>query len=350
MLGGDVLPFQHATKDLGRIGPGEREGADHRLVEQDADGEDVNTLVDVPPFDLLRGHVRRASEDLPSRSNPLCSLNFRNAEVHEFYRSAPLHRRIGAINAWVQRRAARCGAQRRSRADRPLGKWARRLSRRLRQGICWRSRTDGPRFEGARCGNHDVFRLHVSVDDACLVGVLEGGKDFDRKRPRDLRRHSPVVGKERPERGAANELDGEPALIFVLVGDVVDLQNVPVAKFRNRPCFHKKTRSNFRGVAEMRMEHLHRDVPLEARIVGPVDRRHTAVAELFADVVLAEAGERAAPSPTARRRPALRFGAAPRRENRVAGVAAKRTQLPVCRHAGKDTEGAPQAGIIPLGK
>jgi MATE family multidrug resistance protein len=54
----------------------------------------------------------------------------------------------------------------------PLWTWARRLSRRLRQGICWRSRTDGPSSDELGVGKVLAVGLPIGFQMLAEIGVF----------------------------------------------------------------------------------------------------------------------------------------------------------------------------------
>src|SRR5687768_11578719 len=132
--------------------------ADHALVKQDTEPEDVRATIDVATLDLLRCHVSGAAEHLAGRGHALRVEELRDAEVRELHRDPLARVRM------------------------------RRLPTLARAGRRWRVRL-ATRERGTRAGamlEEHVLRLHVAMDDARRVRMRERGEELCDDRCGDL--------------------------------------------------------------------------------------------------------------------------------------------------------------------
>src|SRR5690606_19102346 len=134
----------------------------------------------------------------------------------------------------------------------------------------------------------DVLGLHVAVDHAGRVRMRERAGQLDADGGANLRRRARMLGEEFSKARPPHELDDEVALRLVLVGDVVDLDDVRVAQLRDRLRFGHEARHDLAVLAKVTVDHLDGDLAQKTRIPRPVHRRHAAVADLLEQLVLGE--------------------------------------------------------------
>ena len=134
--------------------------------------------------------------------------------------------------------------------------------------------------------DQDVGRLHVPVDDAVVVGVLERRAELQQDSLHDGYGQWRVLADHHVEWSAVDVLHDEEQRI-ARVPNGVDHDDVGVIESRGRsglalePFFHA-------GVErEVRQHDLDRDPAVQSQVVGEVDDGHAAAADLAADLVLA---------------------------------------------------------------
>ena len=118
-----------------------------------------------------------------------------------------------------------------------------------------------------------VLGLHVAVHDAGGVRMRKRTEQLDGERRRDLGRQRAATSGSLAQRRAAHELDDEVLLVLVLGGDVEHLDDVAVPELGDRLGFACEAVRDLAALAEVRMEHLDRDVTPETLVVRTVNRR-----------------------------------------------------------------------------
>ena len=214
------------------------------LVQHAAEGPDVAPLVSLSSFRLLRGHIRRGSED--------------------------------------DARAGQHGGARDGRRLRPVGR-----ARRVLLG-CQRLREpEVQHLHRPVRAQLDVRRLEIAMDDALLV---RGFKSF-----RDLFRYRQCfVERDRPASNALGQivaLDEFHHERTDTVGffETVDVRDVGMIQRRESLRFAREPREPFRVAGEQVGQYLHRDLAIELRIARTEYLAHPAYADAGDDVVDAEA-------------------------------------------------------------
>jgi hypothetical protein len=149
----------------------------------------------------------------------------------------------------------------------------------------------------ARGQDHDVRGLHVAVDDAVSVRVVERLRDVahdpDRLRPGE----EALVVQDRGERPALEvlERDVEEAGLGIAV-DVVDHDDAGMRQPRRHPRLHEEAPLEvvalLVGDREDETHDLERDRPVERGVAALVDDAHHPAPELRADLVAADPGRR----------------------------------------------------------
>ena len=137
--------------------------------------------------------------------------------------------------------------------------------------------------DGLAAGQHDVLRLDVPMDDAVLVGVLQGAADFAGDLERGVERKLLFPREPLPERLALGERHhvveqaaGLPRVVqrenvgVLEGGGDLDLAEEPVAAEDGR---------------QLGLEHLDGDAAVVLQVLGEKDDRHPALAELALDAV-----------------------------------------------------------------
>jgi hypothetical protein len=128
-------------------------------------------------------------------------------------------------------------------------------------------------------GVEDIGGLEVAVDEAVLVGVVEGLADVDC----DLDRLLEVFGPTLLEARTLEELHDEVGHVLVLA-DVVDRDHVRVAEGGDRARLAEEALA---GVADLAVgaHDLDRHRPLELDVPGAEDDAHSAAADLLVEAV-----------------------------------------------------------------
>ena len=221
--------------DLGgeRAGAARRKGAlpGGQFVEHDAEREDVGTAVEIVAQRLLRAHIARRADDLAQLRLQALLLeqvalgDARDAEIQE-----------------LQRLAIR-------------------------------------RYD-------DVGRLHVAVDDALGVGVAERGGQLDADRDH-LGRRQPT-GLHHLRQRFAIEIFHDDEGIAVHLADVEDGDDAGMGQRPCRPRLAQEADRIFAVLAELGLQHLDHQRPVDVRIVGAIDVGHRAFADLLLDAITAD--------------------------------------------------------------
>ena len=242
---GDLLAHdgrQHVRHGLS----GEQPLARQHLVEHDAEGPDVRTLVDRPAARLLRAHVGRGAED-----------DSRRAHVPR-----QRGRERGHVAAAGARRIAVVGLGEAEIED-------------LHAAV------------GSRL---DVGGLEVAVHDAALVGVLEPRRDLPGDRQRLVHRQS---APRQPLREvlALDQLEREREDSVRLL-EPVDRADPRMVERGEDLRLAAEPGQALRLVGDLGREHLERDVAPELQVAGAEHLSHPARADRLEDLVVPDPGSR----------------------------------------------------------
>ena len=163
---------------------------------------------------------------------------------------------------------------------------------------------------GAIEGQHDVAGVHVPVDHALGVGVVQGVEDLLQDGGRVAGRDGPPQLDDLLQRPAQNELHDDEQLPVGLTG-VVDLRHVGVGQLRRHGRLAKEAPAHRLVDGHGRGEHLDGALPLLPTVEGPVDRGRRPHAELAEELVavVSQGGGHGHPGGLSLRRGAYRLGA-----------------------------------------
>jgi hypothetical protein len=242
-----VLPVEHAPQHLRRVRAVERQVADHALVEEDADAEDIGAGVDLAAVDLLRRHVGGAAQHLPGRRHPLHVEELGDPEV-------------GQLDRRVHRRRVVVGA--------------------LFGGA------GGP-AEGLE---EHVLRLHVPVDHPVGVGVRQRRQELEAQRGRHLGRHHAALLEDLAEGRPANQLGDQVLVVFAGFAHVVDVDDVRMTQLGDGLRLGDEAGDGLARIPQMGVNHLDRDFATQPAVARAIHRGHPAMTELLEEVVLGELG------------------------------------------------------------
>ena len=133
--------------------------------------------------------------------------------------------------------------------------------------------------------DHDVLGLHVAVDDAELVRVLERARHLRRDHLRHLGKQERLGGEEVLERPAVDELGDDVALRRVGTRVVEDLEDVLVAQLGHRVRLALQSRARLLLAGEVRMQDLDGDFAVERCVGAFVDHGHAALPDLLEQAI-----------------------------------------------------------------
>ena len=214
--------------DVGRAREGRLPG--EALVDHTAERVDVRTLVHRVARDLLRRDVLEGADDLPGdRDSGQRAGSLREAEVAEVAMLA----------------------------------------------------TGG-------CGDEDVGRLDVPMDESLLVSGVEGLRDLREEVDGPLRLECPVLGDDLREIGAFDVAHREEENAVLLSG-LVDGDDVRMVERGRDPRLAQEALAEALVLGELGRDHLERDLAPEPCLLGTVDRTHPPAADERFDPV---AGDR----------------------------------------------------------
>ena len=125
---------------------------------------------------------------------------------------------------------------------------------------------------------HDVRRLHVPMDDAVLVRLLQSTCDLEGNRDGVLARQR-AAHEARLQRLAAVERHRDEQLPLGCLADLVNRADVGMIQRRGGAGFLKKAAFGLRPHAEVARQELQGDVPAEPLVERFVDHPHRAGAE-----------------------------------------------------------------------
>jgi len=141
----------------------------------------------------------------------------------------------------------------------------------------------------------DVARLEVAVQDAALVGVVDGVGERGQE-PGGFSRRRPAVGSRQPMRQAAtlDELHAQVRMAGV-GADLVDGQDVGVVEVGGGLGLGAEALQVGRGRPRAGQQHLEGDDATQAFLPRLVDDAHAAARDLVEHLVIAEVAELARP-------------------------------------------------------
>ena len=132
----------------------------------------------------------------------------------------------------------------------------------------------------------DVGRLHVAVDDAGLVGVLEGPRHLGGDVDRLGRRQRPPLEERLPQGGAVDQLhddEGQP----VVEAGVEDADHVGVGQPGGGDGLAPEPLEERRVGGQLGQQQLHRHRPAQHRVLRLPHLGHAAAGDLVAEAVTA---------------------------------------------------------------
>ena len=132
-----------------------------------------------------------------------------------------------------------------------------------------------------------VGGLHVPVEDALPVGVVQGLRHLPHRQQRGLGVHGPLVVHDLQERPARHEVHDDEEVAAVL-HDVEHAHDAGMVELRQRAGLVDEALPRLRGGAGVLAEHLDGHVLLEGQVGGVEDRGGPAPAHGLADPAAAE--------------------------------------------------------------
>ena len=99
-----------------------------------------------------------------------------------------------------------------------------------------------------------------------------------------MRRHWAALPEQLPQRTAVHEFHDEEDERAVLAL-VEDVDQVRVRELRDCPCLPLEAGAESRIGGKLRVHDFHRDLTVQASVHGMVDRRHSALGDLGAQVI-----------------------------------------------------------------
>ena len=130
-----------------------------------------------------------------------------------------------------------------------------------------------------------VVRLHVAVDDALLVGGVEGPADLEDHPPQPRPGKPALLLDGRREVFALEQLHRQERLTLIGVAEVDDVDDVLVLDHRRGLRLTEESLGDVRRVAEIRAQDLDREAAMDRDVLGDVDRAHPALGDPFEDLV-----------------------------------------------------------------
>ena len=139
----------------------------------------------------------------------------------------------------------------------------------------------------ALVGDADVGGLDVAMDDPVAVRVAEPLADLPHDVELPFQGQGLALLDDLLEVGALDELHRDVGLAAVLA-QVVDGDDVAVAQPSRRLRLAQEPRLELRRLRQARDHGLERDLAVDHRVVGLVDRTHAAAAQHLLHLVLAD--------------------------------------------------------------
>ena len=146
----------------------------------------------------------------------------------------------------------------------------------------------------ARLGEHQVLGLHVAVDEALGVRMLQRARDL----PRDLQRRAlldALVAVQLVEDRLAVDVLHHEVVVLAHLADVERADDVGVAELRGRTSLLVEALHEHRVGQELAGQDLDGDKPVEAELLGEVHGRHGTGTELAHDLVAGDPQRGAVP-------------------------------------------------------
>ena len=134
---------------------------------------------------------------------------------------------------------------------------------------------------------HDIRRLHVPMDDAMLVRLLQSACDLEGDRDGVLTRQR-AAQEARLQRLAVVERHRDEQLPLGCLADLVDRADVGMIQRRGRAGLQQKAAFRLRSRAEVAGQELQGDVSAEPLVERFVDHSHRPGAEGFEHAVPAD--------------------------------------------------------------
>ncbi len=119
----------------------------------------------------------------------------------------------------------------------------------------------------------DVVGLDVAMHDAALVGEGEGARGLEQVATRVVVRERSLAMESHGEIFPVHERHHEVDQPFTLV-DRIDRDDVRMTELRRRLCLAQEARSDLAAEGELRREHLHGDLSLQAPVTGQIHDAH----------------------------------------------------------------------------
>ena len=128
----------------------------------------------------------------------------------------------------------------------------------------------------------DILRLDVAVDDAAMVGVMQGAGDG----PGDVQAFvERQAGADVVLQGLAGQILHGQVVGALVGGDVIDGDDVRVAELGDDPTFVQEALGEFIVRGEDGLNDLQRDMAIERFLYGQINNRHTALAKFALDPI-----------------------------------------------------------------
>ena len=136
----------------------------------------------------------------------------------------------------------------------------------------------------------DVVRLHVAMDDAAAVRMVERAGELNAERQNLLDRQFGVLGQDVAERLLVHELHRDVRRVAV-APDVEDGDDVGMGDRAGGACFAEEPADIFLVDAELFLQQLDGDGAVDVGVAGAIDPRHGAFADHIADFISADLAE-----------------------------------------------------------
>ena len=132
--------------------------------------------------------------------------------------------------------------------------------------------------------NQDIAGLDVPMDDASRMRVVQGRRNLSQNAERA--RRGEWLPSHRIRQCAAPHVAHHQIGVAIVLAVVVDRQDVGVLQVRDQLGFLLEAADEGRVRGVVAGQDLQGDIPVDARLIGLIDRRHTPLAERGHDTVL----------------------------------------------------------------